>query len=105
MIVTTTSLVEGRPIIEYKGLVATQAILGANAFADLMANLRDFFGGRAGGYERILQKARDDAMRQLQAQAEKLGANAVIGIDFDYNSLGQNGSILMVSVSGTAVVV
>lgn len=103
MIITTTAVIEGRPIQEYKGMVATSAILGANVFADLMANLRDFFGGRAGGYEKILQRARDDAMKNLQEKAEKLGANAIVGVDIDYNTLGQNGSMLMVSASGTAV--
>jgi len=103
MIVTTTAMIEGQPIQEYLGLVATQAILGANVFADFMANLRDVFGGRAGGYEKILARARDQAMKALQDQAEKLGANALVGVDIDYNTVGQNGAMLMVSVSGTAV--
>ena len=103
MIVTTTTLVEGRPVQQYLGVVAGEAILGANIFRDFFAGVRDIVGGRSGSYEQVLREARETAMRELQAEAAKLGANAVIGIDFDYETVGQGGSMLMVSVSGTAV--
>ena len=105
MIVTTTPSIEGKRITRYCGVVAGEAILGANVFKDLFAGLRDIVGGRSGMYERELQKARDIAMRELQQNAQALGANAVVGIDLDYEVLGQGNGMLMVSASGTAVVV
>ena len=105
MIVTTTPSIEGKRITRYCGVVAGEAILGANVFKDLFAGLRDIVGGRSGMYERELQKARDIAMLELQQNAQALGANAVVGIDIDYEVVGQNGSMLMVSISGTAVVI
>lgn len=105
MIVTTTPSIEGKRIIRYCGVVAGEAILGANVFKDLFAGLRDIVGGRSGMYERELQKARDIAMLELQQNAQALGANAVVGIDLDYEVLGQGNGMLMVSASGTAVVV
>lgn len=104
MIVTTTPSIEGKRITQYCGVVAGEAILGANVFKDLFAGLRDIVGGRSGMYERELQKARDIAMRELQQRAADLGANAVVGIDLDYEVLGQGNGMLMVSASGTAVV-
>ena len=104
MIVTTTPSIEGKRITRYCGVVAGEAILGANVFKDLFAGLRDIVGGRSGMYERELQKARDIAMRELQQNAQALGANAVVGIDLDYEVLGQGNGMLMVSASGTAVV-
>lgn len=105
MIVTTTPSIEGKRITRYCGVVAGEAILGANVFKDLFAGLRDIVGGRSGMCERELQKARDIAMLELQQNAQALGANAVVGIDLDYEVLGQGNGMLMVSASGTAVVV
>jgi uncharacterized protein YbjQ (UPF0145 family) len=105
MIVTTTPSIEGRRISRYCGVVAGEAILGANLFKDLFAGIRDLVGGRSATYERELQRARDIAMQELQERAQELGANAVVGIDLDYEVLGQGNGMLMVSASGTAVVV
>lgn len=105
MILSTTPTLEGRAIREYRGIVVGEAILGANVFKDLFANIRDIIGGRSGAYEKELSKAREIAFADLQERAEALGANAVVGIDLDYEVVGQNGSMLMVSVSGTAVLV
>ena len=103
MIMTTTTLVEGRPVAQYLGVVAGEAILGANIFRDVFAGLRDIVGGRSGSYETVLREARATAMQELQDEARRLGADAVIGIDFDYETVGQGGSMLMVAASGTAV--
>jgi uncharacterized protein YbjQ (UPF0145 family) len=105
MLVTTTPSIEGRRITQYCGVVAGEAILGANLFKDLFAGLRDIVGGRSTTYERELQRARDIAMQELQERAQALGANAVVGIDLDYEVLGQGNGMLMVSASGTAVIV
>jgi uncharacterized protein YbjQ (UPF0145 family) len=105
MVVTTTPSVEGRRITRYCGVVAGEAILGANLFKDLFAGIRDLVGGRSATYERELQRARDIAMQELQERAQDLGANAVVGVDLDYEVLGQGNGMLMVSASGTAVVV
>lgn len=104
MIVSTTPTIEGRNIVEYKGVVFGETIIGANIFRDFFANIRDIVGGRAGSYEQVLQEARDTAMLEMQDQAASLGANAVVGIDIDYEVIGNSGSMLMVSASGTAVV-
>jgi uncharacterized protein YbjQ (UPF0145 family) len=104
MLITTTPSVEGKTITRYCGVVAGEAILGANLFKDLFAGIRDLVGGRSGTYERELQKAREIALEELQDRARELGANAVVAIDLDYEVIGQNGSMLMVSASGTAVV-
>lgn len=105
MTVTTTPSVEGRRITRYCGIVAGEAILGANLFKDLFAGIRDLVGGRSATYERELQRAREIAMTELQQRAVELGANAVVGVDLDYEVLGQGNGMLMVSASGTAVVV
>ncbi|HSK53188.1 MAG TPA: heavy metal-binding domain-containing protein [Clostridia bacterium] len=102
MILTTTPTIDGRPIAEYRGIVTGEAILGANIVKDLFAGIRDIVGGRAGAYEQELAKARAIAMEELAAAAERAGADAVIGIDLDYETVGQ-GSMLMVTTSGTAV--
>ncbi|HET6380381.1 MAG TPA: heavy metal-binding domain-containing protein [candidate division Zixibacteria bacterium] len=102
MILTTTPSVEGRTISHYLGVVTGEAILGANIVRDLFAGVRDIVGGRSGAYEEELRKARTIAMQELSEEAARLGADAVIGIDLDYETVG-NGSMLMVSVSGTAV--
>jgi uncharacterized protein YbjQ (UPF0145 family) len=103
MLVTTTHNVEGRRIVEYKGLVAGEAILGANLFRDLFASIRDIVGGRSGSYEKVLGDARKTAISEMTGKAEELGANAVIGVDLDYETVGSNGSMLMVTAAGTAV--
>jgi uncharacterized protein YbjQ (UPF0145 family) len=105
MQVTTTPGIEGRRITKYCGVVAGEAIMGANVFKDLFAGIRDIVGGRSATYERELQRARDIAMQELQERAAALGANAVVGVDLDYEVLGQGNGMLMVSASGTAVVV
>ncbi len=105
MIVTTTSSIEGKSITRYCGIVTGEAVLGANLFKDLFAGIRDLVGGRSATYEKELQRARDVALRELEERAMSLGANAVVGIDLDYEVLGQNNGMLMVSATGTAVVV
>ena len=105
VLVTTTPSVEGHSITEYKGIVTGEAIMGANIFKDLFAGIRDIVGGRSATYERELRRAREMAMAEvMQAEAE-MGANAVVGVDIDYETVGTNASMLMVTVSGTAVVV
>ena len=105
VIVTTTPSVEGRAISEYKGIVTGEAIMGANIFKDLFAGIRDIVGGRSATYERELRRARDIAMDEITTAAAEMGANAVVGIDLDYETVGTNASMLMVTISGTAVVV
>jgi uncharacterized protein YbjQ (UPF0145 family) len=105
VIVTTTTAIDGTPVSEYVGVVTGEAVLGANVFKDLFAGLRDIVGGRSAGYEQSLREARQTAIGEMVAEAEQLGADAVIGVDVDYESIqvGQGGSMLMVSASGTAV--
>ena len=105
MIVTTTPTVEGRRIREYKGIVCGEAVLGANVFRDLFAGIRDIVGGRSASYEKELRKARTIALEELEQAAAEIGGNAVVGIDIDYETLGQANGMFMVSVSGTAVVI
>ncbi|CCA94232.1 heavy metal-binding domain-containing protein [Novosphingobium sp. PP1Y] len=105
MIVTTTPAVEGRPVQHYLGIVTGEVIVGANIFRDLFASITDIVGGRSGKYEQVLQRARKEALAEMEAEAAKLGGNAVVGVDLDYEVIGQSGSMLMVSCSGTAVVV
>ena len=104
MLMTTTPSVEGQRIVRYCGVITGEAILGANVFKDLFAGIRDIVGGRSATYERELQRARDIAMEELAERARQLGANAVVGVDLDYEVLGQNNVMLMVSASGTAVI-
>jgi uncharacterized protein YbjQ (UPF0145 family) len=103
MIITTTTSVEGRPVQEYIGIVTGEAILGANIFKDLFAGIRDIVGGRSGAYEEELRKARTIALEELGEAARQIGADAVVGVDLDYETVGQGGSMLMVTASGTAV--
>jgi uncharacterized protein YbjQ (UPF0145 family) len=103
MILTTTPSVEGRPIQQYLGIVFGEVITGVNILRDLMGGLRDIVGGRSGSYEEELITARLQALEEIKAKAQKLGADAVVGIDIDYEVLGQTNSMLMVTVSGTAV--
>lgn len=105
MILTTTPSIEGKQITKYCGVVTGEAILGANIFKDLFANVRDIIGGRSAAYEKELKKAREIAFQELEQAARDLGANAVVGIDLDYEVVGQSGGMLMVTISGTAVVV
>ena len=105
MLVTTTPSVEGRRITRYCGVVCGEAILGANIFKDLFAGLRDIVGGRSGTYEKELQRAREIALTELAERAAALGANAVVGVDLDYEVMGRENGMLMVSASGTAVIV
>lgn len=105
MILTTASLLGDKQIVDHLGIVSGEAILGANIFRDFFAGIRDIVGGRSAGYEKSLREAKDTAMREMVQQAKALGANAVIGIDIDYETIniGNGGSMLMVAVSGTAV--
>ena len=106
MLVTTTPNIEGKKITSYHGLVSGEAILGANIFKDIFASIRDIVGGRSEAYERELQKAKEIAVNEMIASAQSLGANAVIGVDLDYETIGMgSGNMLMVSASGTAVVI
>lgn len=103
IIISTTPTLEGRPVRDYLGVVTGEVIVGANIFKDLFAGIRDIVGGRAGAYESTLRDARNEAFKELRGEAERLGADAVVGVDIDYEVVGQGGSMLMVSVSGTAV--
>ena len=105
MILSTTSVIEGRPVSRYLGVVTGEAIIGANIFRDLFASVRDIVGGRAGAYENVLASARETALAEMRENAERMGANAIVGVDLDYETLGAGGSMLMVCASGTAVVV
>ena len=105
MIITTTPAIEGRRIKEYRGVVTGEAVLGANLFRDLFAGLRDIVGGRSASYEKELRKARDLAFQEIEEAARQVGANAVVGVDIDYEVLGKENGMLMVSVSGTAVII
>ncbi len=103
MIVTTTSVLEGKPVQQYLGIVTGEVIAGANIVRDIFASVTDIFGGRSGKYEQVLTRAREEALAEMCEAARALGGNAVIGVDIDYEVLGKAGSMLMVSVSGTAV--
>ena len=107
LLVTTTDGFDGRRILAYKGLVGGDAILGANMFRDFFAGIRDILGGRSGSYEKVLRKAKNEAIADMMEQARELGANAVVGVDLDYETIQiqDGGSMLMVSASGTAVVI
>lgn len=103
MLVTTTPSIEGKKITKYLGLVSGEAILGANIFKDLFASIRDIVGGRSAAYERELRQAKDIAISEMLDQARALGGNAVVAVDLDFETIGQGGSMLMVSACGTAV--
>ncbi len=103
MIITTTHDIQGRTIREYLGVVTGEAVMGANLFRDLFAGIRDIVGGRSGSYEKELKRAREIAFAEIEQEASKLGANGIVGIDIDYEVLGDKNGMLMVSVSGTAV--
>ena len=103
MLLTTTNTVEGKRVVHYYGVVSGETIIGANIFRDFFASIRDIVGGRSSSYEQVLREAKATALKELQDEAAALGANAVIGIDLDYGTVGGNGSMLMVTASGTAV--
>lgn len=103
MIISTTNQVEGRPAKEYLGIITGEAIIGANLFKDFFANITDIVGGRANAYESVLREAKDNALKEMEDNARMLGADAIVGVDLDYETIGNNGSMLMVSASGTAV--
>ncbi|MCR4593148.1 MAG: heavy metal-binding domain-containing protein [Bacteroidaceae bacterium] len=105
MILSTTPQIEGRPIQEYKGVVTGETIIGANIVKDFFAGIRDIVGGRAGSYEKVLREAKEASLKEMMERAQALGANAVVGIDIDYETIGANNSMVMVATSGTAVVI
>ena len=105
MILSTTPQIEGRTIREYKGVVSGETIIGANIVKDFFAGIRDIVGGRSASYEEVLREAKDTAMQEMVTRAQQMGANAIVGIDIDYETIGANGSMLMVAASGTAVVI
>ena len=103
MLLTTTNNIEGKRIATYYGIVSGETIIGANVFKDFFAGIRDIIGGRSGSYEEVLRKAKDTALKEMSDQAAAMGANAVIAIDLDYETVGSGGSMLMVTASGTAI--
>ncbi|MBO4999874.1 MAG: heavy metal-binding domain-containing protein [Bacteroides sp.] len=105
MLTTTTPNIEGKRITKYYGIVSGETIIGANVFRDLFASIRDIVGGRSSSYEEVLREAKNTALREMEEQAMRLGANAVIGVDLDFETVGGNSSMLMVTASGTAVFV
>ena len=105
MLVTTTSTLQDKRIVRYLGIVSGETIIGANVFRDFFAGIRDIVGGRSGSYEEVLRQAKETALKEMQQQAMTMGANAVIGVDLDYETVGSSSSMLMVTASGTAVVV
>lgn len=105
MIISTTPTIEGHKIIEYKGIVTGETIIGANFIKDFLAGIRDIVGGRSQSYEKVLREAKDTSIREMMERAQALGANAIVGIDIDYETIGSGNSMLMVSCSGAAVVI
>ncbi|WP_071147451.1 heavy metal-binding domain-containing protein [Bacteroides ihuae] len=103
MLLSTTPTIEGKRITKYYGIVSGETIIGANVFRDIFASIRDIVGGRSGSYEEVLREAKDIALREMEEQAARLGANAVVGVDLDYETVGGSGSMLMVTACGTAV--
>ena len=103
MILSTTNNIDGKPIKDYLGIVTGETIIGANIFKDFFASIRDVVGGRSGSYEKVLREAKDTALKEMKQNAKKLNANAIVGIDLDYETVGKGGGMLMVTASGTAV--
>ncbi len=103
MILTTTNTIEGKSVTNYLGIVTSEVIIGANFMKDFLGGLRDFFGGRSGTYESVLKEAKENALAELRQNAQSMGADAILGIDLDYETIGSGGSMLMVTASGTAV--
>jgi uncharacterized protein YbjQ (UPF0145 family) len=105
MIISTTNNIEGQPVKEYKGIVFGETIIGANIFKDILAGIRDIIGGRSGAYERVMMEARETSLREMKERAEQAGANAIVGVKVDYETLGAGNGMMMVVTSGTAVVI
>ena len=105
MILSTTPQIEGYNIREYKGVVTGETIIGANFMKDIFAGIRDIVGGRSASYEKVLRRAKDTSMQEMMQRAQEMGANAIVGIDIDYETIGESNSMLMVATSGTAVVI
>ena len=105
MLTTTTNNLEGKPIQKYLGIVTGETIIGANFIKDFFAGIRDIVGGRSSSYEKVLREAKDSAMYEIKKEAQKIGANAIVAIDLDYETIGPNGGMLMVAASGTAVII
>ncbi len=103
MLITTTNTLDNRPVQQYLGIVSGETIIGANFIKDFFAGIRDIVGGRSGSYEKVLREAKETALKEMQENAKKIGANAIIGVDLDYETVGPNGGMLMVTASGTAV--
>ncbi|WP_405610442.1 heavy metal-binding domain-containing protein [Polaribacter sp. Asnod1-A03] len=103
MIITTTPTIENKPVTQYLGIVTGETIIGANIFKDFFAGIRDIVGGRSSSYEKVLREAKDSALKEMKEIALSLGANAIVGVDLDYETVGPNGGMLMVTASGTAV--
>ena len=103
MIITTTPTIENKPVTEYLKIVTGETIIGANIFKDFFAGIRDIVGGRSGSYEKVLREAKDSALKEMEEIAKSLGADAIVGVDLDYETVGPNGGMLMVTASGTAV--
>lgn len=103
MITTTTHSIEGKSIEQYLGVISAEVIIGANVFKDILGGLRDFFGGRSGTYEKVMSEAKQNAINELIQKAQSVGANAIVGIDLDFETVGSGGSMMMVIASGTAV--
>ncbi|WP_299119374.1 heavy metal-binding domain-containing protein [uncultured Tenacibaculum sp.] len=103
MIISTTHTIENKPAKEYLGIVTGETIIGANILKDFFAGIRDIVGGRSGSYEKVLREAKDTSLREMQERAQSLGANAIVGVDLDYETVGPNGGMLMVTASGTAI--
>ena len=103
MIITTTNKIEGKTIVNYIGIVTGETIIGANFVKDIFASITDFFGGRSESYERVLREAKDTALRELEQRANQMNANAIVGVSFNYEAIGKTSSMLMVTVTGTAV--
>jgi uncharacterized protein YbjQ (UPF0145 family) len=103
MVITTTSTVDGKPVQQYLGIINAQSIIGANIFKDIFAGLRDVFGGRSKTYEKVLEQAKEDALRELAQKAQAIGADGILGVDLDFETVGSGGSMLMVIATGTAV--
>jgi uncharacterized protein YbjQ (UPF0145 family) len=105
MIISTTGIIEGSPVKEYKGIVFGETIIGANIFKDILAGIRDIIGGRSGAYERVMMEARETSLREMKERAEETGANAIIGVKVDYETVGTGNGMMMVVASGTAVII
>ena len=103
MIITTTPTIENKQATAYLGIVTGETIIGANFIKDFFAGIRDIVGGRSGSYEKVLREAKDTSLKEMQERAEELGADAIVGVDLDYETVGPNGGMLMVTASGTAI--